>query len=92
MRAGSSVSNCKLGFWKSGKSGTLLKKNFFEFEDLQPEWLFFVLDIKPRGADYLTSRTQWDSLRKKRTVTDCKRLTVEREVGRESCVLKKHNA
>ena len=92
MRFGTSVSNCKLGFWKSGKSGTLLKKNFFEFEDLQPEWLIFVLDIKPREADYLISHTQWDSLRKKRPVTDCKQIAMESTVWRESCVLKKHNA
>ena len=31
---GNMVLNCKLGFWEKGKSGTLLKKNFFEFEGL----------------------------------------------------------
>ena len=31
---GNMVLNCKLGFWENGKSGTLLKKNFFEFESL----------------------------------------------------------
>ena len=31
---GNMVLNCKLGFWENGKSGTLLKKNFFEFEGL----------------------------------------------------------
>ena len=31
---GNMVLNCKLGFWENGKSGTLLKKKFFEFESL----------------------------------------------------------